>query len=571
MSEVETKNEEIKVEKDSTLNLQSLMSNTEETPVSEEKEVLPIDEAIKNKQSGIVATDEEMKASQEEGGPLKNVFETPERDEDVKEKVNELNETTEKAKLVTIIRKPRNQGEDAEMMSEIDSVTVDENGNVIVPEGAKYIIPREVAHELKKEELKEEEIKEEESKEPVTMKAEDVTDEDLEKAEKRKTKINIIIDKTGLGRDVAFTDKENKLITESNEIHVTEVENLELETMEIDYANNDDDDMSFMDDIEKHQLSVSKQNMVFPASGFKADLLGLSWGELADITIAYDDSDNEDYLNYDKMRKKATVVYKRMTNISCGAFESFDDFLKKFAFVDLNLATYGLVIATNPEKDSIGFRCQKKECGKQFNHTFLTRSLIDFDTAGDKYLEEIRKIAEASSYEEYVKIAESSDVRKVTRMKLPTSKYVLEVGPISMYDYLENVLSVINRLKEEEEEAEEEGKEFDDVRVELSFLLQVVRAINIPTKSGKYRRITNGMKMLNILAEFTPSTDIEIISAIYQKCIAQYGVEFSVKNVVCPDCGYVTGSVPVTPDELVFYARQRLINTSVVVDNFPEA
>ena len=229
MSEVETKNEEIKVEKDSTLNLQSLMSNTEETPVNEEKEVLPIDEAIKNKQQGIVATDEEMKASQEEGAPLKNVFETPERDEDVKEKVNELNETTEKAKLVTIVRKPRNQGEDAEMMSEIDSVTVDENGNVIVPEGARYIIPREVAHELKKEELKEEEIKEEESKEPVTMKAEDVTDEDLEKAEKRKTKINIIIDKTGLGRDVAFTDKENKLITESNEIHVTEVENLELE------------------------------------------------------------------------------------------------------------------------------------------------------------------------------------------------------------------------------------------------------------------------------------------------------------------------------------------------------
>ena len=131
MSEVETKNEEIKVEKDSTLNLQSLMSNTEETPVNEEKEVLPIDEAIKNKQQGIVATDEEMKASQEEGAPLKNVFETPERDEDVKEKVNELNETTEKAKLVTIVRKPRNQGEDAEMMSEIDSVTVDENGNVI--------------------------------------------------------------------------------------------------------------------------------------------------------------------------------------------------------------------------------------------------------------------------------------------------------------------------------------------------------------------------------------------------------------------------------------------------------
>ena len=136
-------------------------------------------------------------------------------------------------------------------------------------------------------------------------------------------------------------------------------------------------------------------------------------------------------------------------------FRCSDDFLKKFAFVDLNLATYGLVIATNPEKDSIGFRCQKKECGKQFNHTFLTRSLIDFDTAGDKYLEEIRKIAEASSYEEYVKIAETSDVRKVTRMKLPASKYVLEVGPISMYDYLENVLSVINRLKEEEEEAEE--------------------------------------------------------------------------------------------------------------------
>lgn len=563
----ETKND-VNVERDTAMDLKNLMSSSETEP--EKEESLPIDDVMKNKKTGIVATEEQIKEAQEDDAPLKNIFDTEERAQNIEEKNNELNTLSDKASHVVVIRKPRNQGEDAAMMSEIDAVEIKEDGTVVVPENAQYIVAKDDAIDMKKEEIKEEKKKEEETAEPVTVKAEDVTDDTLKKAEERKAKINIIIDKTGLGRDVVFDAKEEKLITESNEIHVTEVENLELETLDVDFEN-DDDDMSFMDDIQKHQLSVAKTNMVFPASGFKADMLGLSWGELADITINYEDENNEDYLNYDKMYKKATVIYNRMTNISCGAFDNFQDFLKKFAFVDLNLATYGLVISTNPEKDSIGFRCQKKECGRQFNHSFLTRSLIDFDTAGDKYLEEIKKIAEANSREDYIKIAENSDVRKVKRMKLPTCGFVLEVGPISLYDYLENVLRVITKLKEEEEEAQANGKELDDVRVELSFLLQVVRAINVPTRNGKYKRVTNGMKMLNILAKYVPSTDIEIISAIYQKCISQYGVEFSVKKVVCPDCGYVTESVPVTPDELVFYARQRLINTSIVVDNFPEA
>ena len=113
------------------------------------------------------------------------------------------------------------------------------------------------------------------------------------------------------------------------------------------------------------------------------------------------------------------------------------------------------------------------------------------------------------------------------------------------------------------------GQEYNEEESTISFLLQVLRAINIPMKNGKYKRVTNGLKMLQLLTKYCAASDMEILSAIYTSCQSQYNIEFSVKKAICPKCGTVTEKVEVTPDELVFYARQRLVTTNITVDNFP--
>ena len=58
------------------------------------------------------------------------------------------------------------------------------------------------------------------------------------------------------------------------------------------------------------------------------------------VLIDFDTSDeSDDFLNFDKMYKKMSVIYSKLINPTCGKFKDFTDFLKKFAYLDLPLVS----------------------------------------------------------------------------------------------------------------------------------------------------------------------------------------------------------------------------------------
>ncbi len=69
----------------------------------------------------------------------------------------------------------------------------------------------------------------------------------------------------------------------------------------------------------------------------------MSYGEYQDVALSMEN------ITTDVYHKRLSVIYNCMTNISTGPFESFDDFLHKFAFSDMDLALYGLFVATESE------------------------------------------------------------------------------------------------------------------------------------------------------------------------------------------------------------------------------
>lgn len=561
------------VQRDEDMDLESLLSasapsaepESQENPAQVEpiktEHKSPLDLAIerqKTAQKGII-----VDSANEEVGPvqLRPNTDTDAFREGFANEISEQEDLIKKAQLIYATRPPQNEGEYAEMITEICGVTVDDDGIIHVPEGAKYIIPKNpeiVAQvEARKAAMESGEVPQnEEETENVSSEGNTEDGEKTARREKKDQLVKILIDKTGLGANFKFDEEETKAIQTSSMIHLVEVESRELEAVEIERP---DDGTPFMQTVDAYKLSVSKAPMTFPASGFKADMTGLSWGEFSDITLDISD-DSDDYINFDKIYKKLSVIYNNMKNISIGAFKSFEDFLKHFAYVDVQLATYGLLISTQPEEDTITLVCNKPSCKQRFNFKYVPRSIINFNSANTEMLEQIDKINTVAP-EERLRLAKSSRVNKFTRIKLPASGYLVDLGFASCYDYLYGILSLIKKYTDNEIPQ-------DDTRWELTGMLQGVRGIYMPQKNGTYLAARKPENIIDVLNTSIPPEDIIILNSAYEHYINQYYIEFSLKGVECPHCHTKTESIAITPDELVFLIHQRQRATPVTFDNF---
>ena len=516
--------------------------------VAEEKKesTSPLDQMMsKSKPSGFES--EGPAVNEDEPEVLVSTFQSKEREQDFAEAVNENDALIEKAKLVGVIRKPQNRYENAEMISEISQVTIDpETGHAVVPEGAKYIIPKYIAEAT---------MKKEGSNVPAYEEA-NITAADIADA-KKMTYVKILIDKTGLGANVDFTEEEKSVMEMSSAIHLVEVEDRELRYIDCERV---DEDEPFIESIEKYQLDLSKVPTSFPGSGFRAEMCGLSWAEYSDITLDVR-PDSTDYLDFDKVNRKFSIIYKKMINCSIGLFKDYEDFLKKFAYADVPFATYGLLVATEPDTDTLTMRCRTKSCGKSFNARYAPRSIINWEDATTGCLQKIEEVNQVTP-EKATELAEKSAVRTVRRFKMPKSGIYVEIGLASCYDYLYGILGLINKWTEEDLSS-------DDARWELVGILHHVRAVIIPTTNGgRPKRYTSPRNIVEAVATMMPTDDVKVLSSLCERFAQDYIMHFSLKNIQCPHCGTKSPAITVTPDDLVFRVFQRQRSSEIMLDNF---
>ena len=535
------------VTRDNSLDLTNLVKKIPKTE-EPKKEESPIDKAMKHQEKGLIVDKEEMSDNVPE---LRANYDTDESREGFEEKLDELSTQAEIAKKVIAIKKPTDDIETTQMMDELSEITLDDNGEPVLPEGAKWFVPKNKIPENIQDLAATE-----------TDKVEDVNASE-EDEEKNKI-VQILIDKTGLGANIELDENEKKIVDESTEIRLVEVEDKELKTAKV--RRNTDNDLSFMETVEKYQLSVSKTRMIFPLSGFSAELNGLSYGEFADITLDVSEDSTDEY-DFDKNWKMLSVIYEKMQNISSGSFKNFEDFLKKFAWKDVPLAIYALLISTQPETDTLSMRCNEPKCKKGFTHKYSTRSLIDFSSSKKAYLELIDKVSNAKGHDRFA-VAEESLVRNIKKILLPSGMYVLEIGPASCWDYLYGICEAFSEFQDlSEEEREEKADEFLK-QVYYSMMLYIVRAIDVKDANGEQHSITDYRKIFEIFDKHMTPSDFNVVRAITAKAEEDYKIGFTLKNIVCPHCGAVTESIDIEPKELVFQIQQTMSNTQITLKDF---
>jgi hypothetical protein len=293
-----------------------------------------------------------------------------------------------------------------------------------------------------------------------------------------------------------------------------------------------------------------RTTMCFPGSGFKAQMKALTYGEYSDVALSMENITTDIYY------KRLSIIYNKMTNISTGPFKDFEDFLKSFAYTDIPLALYGMYMATEEDVQEIQLSCGVPTCKKNFNWKFNTRSLIRLDQCADVFLDKLRELASASA-SDYDSIRERSIVMSPHYIELPDSKFIVEIGIASAYDFLYNFIPLLDENK-----FKEEFGDLTEAYLNNVMLLTSIRSINVPTENGEYIECTGYRDILDAIYRVSPK-DIQIINTYAGEIQENYNMTFSFGDVKCPHCGAVTKNMVVSMDDLVFQTYQRLMTTEI--------
>lgn len=554
------------IKRDDSIDLASVIKQAKEkeetTAPTVQRTLSPLEQMQKDKenQSGMIVSNEELEKGKERT-EMKNPIYNDRRMADVKKYMEDIDSTYEKRKHVVVIKFPQmDTPEHREMLEEIESLTKDENGeyyfdirdsnnNLVEP---KYVRLRTKDDPVFEEGMTDYTPRDSQLKANISEEVVDSSDEDDENQpidDETKKVVEILIDKTGLGINYDFSENEKSKIYESQEIRLTEVEFLDIESI----MTASTPTRSFKEDLQEFELTNSKTTVCLPCSGYRAQMKGMTYGELGDVSLMMDS------VTFDQYYKRMTVMYNKMTNVSTGPFEDFEDFLKKTAYNDIPMGLYGMYVATQPEIQQIRLQCGNEDCKKNFDWKFNTRSVLRLEKCTKKFLDNMKRIATAPACD-YKEIQKAAPVNNSKFIKLPDSKFVIELGIISAYEFLYNFIPVLDENTFREQFGESE------TYLNNVILLTSVRSVSVPKKDGSYVTYKTYKDILDVLYEIHPD-EIKIISSIAAAIAAEYQVTFAFDNVTCPHCGTKTESVEVSMDDLVFRTYQQSMSTQINVKN----
>ena len=171
----------------------------------------------------------------------------------------------------------------------------------------------------------------------------------------------VVIDKTGMGSVIDFTDEEREKLEKVKKIKLEEVETVELKQIKTKRAKKG-----------RAKKIINKVNktrhtpVVLPISGFTVTMSGCSTYEL--LTLITDEGNPVEL-----QRSKWSLIHSKIVDTSIGKL-SFDDFLNNVAQMEYDVLVYGILCASYPEKDKFPLKCPK--CGTSFEHEYDIRSLL---------------------------------------------------------------------------------------------------------------------------------------------------------------------------------------------------
>lgn len=361
--------------------------------------------------------------------------------------------------------------------------------------------------------------------------------EDEEYAEKNPEIGVITIDKTETAKeDLALTPEEHEKLVPTKAIKLVLVEDAELKNIEIENVATD----RKVDYIRNLEGSLSKYSVPIPIYGDYMTFRGAQLIQIANLE-ARDDDRLEDDLN-----RKASLIYSKLiggtlmkkSNNQGKTVMTYQEFTNKFSYMDIDMAIYGILCASNPEEGSTELTCNK--CNHNFEHKYNFKRLMTMDGLSDDIKQRYEDILENRTNDIKLKTLHDS-TNNAHRYKSPFTNNIYDVAVPS----IARMIDVFKRINQG-----------DSIMVHNSIFASFLNSIYIYNENtGKYLQIKDSEVdlMLDTISDI-PQDDITILQK--QISTMSYSPKFAIIGN-CPSCG-THYEIPVSIDNLLFFKQRDL-------------
>lgn len=337
------------------------------------------------------------------------------------------------------------------------------------------------------------------------------------------------IDKTNVDK-VEFTQEEREKLSKVKSIRLKVVEDQDLKFLDIEKV--DKKHKSAM--LQSLDTNLSQYSVPLPLMSDYCRFKGSQIIQLIQA-VRYDDATLDEIIT-----KKASLIYTQLSN---GAnlqkydengkvIMSYQEFINKFLFHDLDMALYGILVASSMESIESTLTCG--DCGSQFQWKYNIKKLLNLDDLTDDFKERINNILANKSNEEYLHDLYDK-TNKSIRVKSPITNNVYDLN----YPTVARAISLYSVIDQK-----------DETMLYLSaFALFITDMYVYNKKTGKYIPIdeTEYKELLDVL-QMIPQEEIDIIQKFINPYL--YAPKFILESK-CPTCGHNMRN-ELSIDDLVF-------------------
>lgn len=330
-----------------------------------------------------------------------------------------------------------------------------------------------------------------------------------------------------------LTKEEREKLIPVKSIKMVLVEDAELKHIKVEKVNKEHK-ANYLRSIEG---SLSKYSVPLTIMGDFVTFTGAQLIQLASAMRHEDDSLVEE------INKKASLIYSKISDGSIfnkydgdrNTVMTYSEFTNKFNFDDIDMALYGIIIASSMEESETNLICSS--CKSEFQWKYRLRTLLNADNTSEKFKERINNIIKGK-FNKTELLPLHDELNKEFRIKSPFTENIYSIS----YPSIARAINVFSSINEEDIT--------ESYISTLALYCSGVYIYNQDTES--YFHVSDedddDLELLFDTLKMIPQSDIEVLTNYLQDFI--YTAEFALKTK-CPKCAHEMSNT-LNIDEMVF-------------------